>query len=48
MKNNSICKNPTRADRLADNLAKDGVPVGALYGRKSQAVRTRTLKQFKE
>ena len=36
------------ADRLADNLAKDGVPVGALYGRKSQAVRTRTLKLFKE
>jgi superfamily II DNA/RNA helicase len=36
------------ADRLADNLAKAGVPVGALHGGKSQAVRTRTLKLFKE
>ena len=36
------------ADRLADNLAKAGVPVNALYGGKSQAVRTRTLKLFKE
>ena len=34
------------ADRLADNLAKAGVPVGALHGGKSQAVRTRTLKLF--
>jgi superfamily II DNA/RNA helicase len=36
------------ADRLADNLAKAGVPVGALHGGKSQAVRTRTLRLFKE
>ena len=36
------------ADRLADNLAKAGVPVGDLHGGKSQAVRTRTLKLFKE
>ncbi|NDA96176.1 MAG: DEAD/DEAH box helicase, partial [Actinobacteria bacterium] len=36
------------ADRLADNLANAGVPVGALHGGKSQAVRTRTLKLFKE
>jgi superfamily II DNA/RNA helicase len=36
------------ADRLAYNLAKAGVPVGTLHGRKSQAVRTRTLKIFKE
>ena len=36
------------ADRLADNLAKAGVPVDALYGGKSQAVRTRTLKLFNE
>jgi superfamily II DNA/RNA helicase len=36
------------ADRLADNLAKAGVSVGALHGGKSQAVRTRTLKLFKE
>ena len=36
------------ADRLANNLAKAGVPVGTLHGGKSQAVRTRTLKLFKE
>jgi len=36
------------ADRLADKLAHAGVPVGALHGGKSQAVRTRTLKLFKE
>jgi len=36
------------ADRLAGNLAKAGIPVGALSGGKSQAVRTRTLKQLKK
>jgi superfamily II DNA/RNA helicase len=36
------------ADRLADNFAKAGIPAGALHGGKSQAVRTRTLKLFKE
>jgi superfamily II DNA/RNA helicase len=41
-------KTQRSADRLADNLAKAGVPVGALHGGKSQAVRTRTLKLFKE
>ena len=35
-------------DRLADNLAKAGVLVGALHGGKSQAVCTRTFKLFKE
>ncbi len=35
------------ADRLADKLAHAGVPVGALHGGKSQAVRTRTLAFFK-
>ena len=35
-------------DRLADNFAKAGVPVGALAGGKSQAVRIRTLKLLKE
>jgi len=35
------------ADRLADKLAHAGVPVGALHGGKSQAVRTRTLALFK-
>jgi superfamily II DNA/RNA helicase len=35
------------AGRLADNLAKAGVLVGALHSGKSQAVRTRTLKLFK-
>ena len=36
------------ADRLCDKLAHAGVPVGALHGGKSQAVRTRTLALFKE
>jgi superfamily II DNA/RNA helicase len=36
------------ADRLADKLANAGVPVGALHGGKTQAVRTRTLALFKE
>ncbi len=35
------------ADRLADKLARAGVPVGALHGGKSQAIRTRTLAFFK-
>lgn len=34
-------------DRLADHLAAQGVPVGALHGGKSQAVRTRTLDAFR-
>jgi superfamily II DNA/RNA helicase len=33
---------------LADKLAHAGVPVGALHGGKSQAVRTRTLALFKQ
>jgi superfamily II DNA/RNA helicase len=36
------------ADRLSDKLAHAGVPVGALHGGKSQAVRTRTLALFKD
>jgi superfamily II DNA/RNA helicase len=36
------------ADRLAEKLALQGVPVGALHGGKSQAVRTRTLSAFKD
>jgi len=35
-------------DRLADHLAAQGVPVGALHGGKSQAVRTRTLDAFRK
>ncbi|MCX6422190.1 MAG: DEAD/DEAH box helicase [Actinobacteria bacterium] len=35
------------ADRLADKLALQGVPVGSLHGGKSQAVRTRTLNDFR-
>lgn len=35
------------ADRLADRLALKGIPVGALHGGKTQAVRTRTLAAFK-
>lgn len=36
------------ADRLASNLATAGVQVGTLHGGKSQAIRTRTLAQFKK
>lgn len=36
------------ADRLAEKLMEQGVPVGSLHGGKSQAVRTKTLKQFKD
>lgn len=36
------------ADRLAERLAARGVPAGALHGGKSQAVRTRTLKAFRD
>lgn len=36
------------ADRVADRLMHAGVPAGALHGGKSQAVRTRTLKMFKD
>jgi superfamily II DNA/RNA helicase len=43
-----LIKTQRGADRLADNLAKAGAPVGALHGAKSQAVRTRTLKLFNE
>jgi len=35
-------------DRLADKLAAQGVPVGALHGGKSQAVRNRTLEAFRK
>ncbi|MCF8527691.1 MAG: DEAD/DEAH box helicase [Candidatus Nanopelagicales bacterium] len=34
-------------DKLAEQLAEQGVPVGALHGGKSQAVRTRTLNDFR-
>lgn len=36
------------ADRLSDNLANAGILAGTLHGGKSQAVRTRTLAQFKK
>ena len=36
------------ADKLAKKLAAEGVPVGVLHGDKSQAVRTRTLADFKD
>jgi superfamily II DNA/RNA helicase len=35
-------------DRLADQLAAKGVRAGALHGGKTQAVRTRTLAEFRE
>jgi len=36
------------ADRVTDKLMHAGVPAGALHGGKSQAVRTRMLKTFKD
>jgi superfamily II DNA/RNA helicase len=41
-------KTQSGAERLADKLAHTGVPVGALHGGKSQAVRTRTLALSKQ
>jgi len=43
-----FAKSQLGADRLADKLAHVEVPVGALFGGKSQAVRTRTLALFKK
>ncbi|MEM7773525.1 MAG: DEAD/DEAH box helicase [Cyanobacteria bacterium P01_E01_bin.6] len=36
------------ANRLAEQLAKDGLKTAAIHGNKSQAARTRALKNFKE
>jgi superfamily II DNA/RNA helicase len=36
------------ADKLAKKIATQGVPVGVLHGGKTQATRTRTLKDFKD
>ena len=41
-------KTQAGVDRIAKELAHAGVPTGALHGGKSQAVRTRTLKNFKD
>ena len=35
------------ADKLAKRIAEKGVPVGALHGGKTQAARSRTLREFK-
>ncbi|WP_041483579.1 DEAD/DEAH box helicase [Thioalkalivibrio paradoxus] len=35
------------ANRLAEKLAKDGIPAAAIHGNKSQAARTKALDQFK-
>ncbi len=35
------------ADKLAKRIAAQGVPVGALHGGKTQAARSRTLREFK-
>ncbi len=35
------------ANHLAENLVKDGIPSMAIHGNKSQAARTRALKEFK-
>lgn len=36
------------ANRLAEQLAKDGLKTGAIHGNKSQAARTRALNDFKQ
>ena len=36
------------ANRLAEQLGKDGIPALAIHGNKSQAARTRALSEFKE
>ncbi len=36
------------ANRLAENLVKDGIPSMAIHGNKSQAARTRALNTFKD
>ncbi len=36
------------ANRLAEQLCKDGIESAAIHGNKSQAARTRALKEFKE
>ena len=36
------------ANRLAENLDKDGIPAMAIHGNKSQAARTKALKTFKD
>ncbi len=36
------------ANRLAEQLTKDGIPALAIHGNKSQAARTRALTQFKD
>lgn len=36
------------ANRLADQLAKDGLKTAAIHGNKSQAARTRALRDFKQ
>ena len=36
------------ADKLTEKLTSQGVPTGVLHGDKSQAVRTRTLKDFRD
>lgn len=36
------------ANRLAEQLAKDGLKTAAIHGNKSQAARTRALEQFKQ
>ncbi len=36
------------ANRLAEQLDKDGIPALAIHGNKSQAARTRALKEFKD
>ncbi|MBI2753921.1 MAG: DEAD/DEAH box helicase [Betaproteobacteria bacterium] len=43
-----FCKTKRGANRLAEQLARDGIEADAIHGNKSQNARTRTLKSFKD
>ena len=43
-----FCKTKHGADRLAEQLARDGIEADAIHGNKSQPQRLRTLKRFKD
>ena len=43
-----FCKTKHGADRLAEQLGRDGIDADAIHGNKSQPQRMRTLKRFKD
>ena len=43
-----FCKTKRGANRLAEQLERDGIEADAIHGNKSQNARTRTLKSFKD